>query len=139
MRFGVLGAGTWGMALARMLNNAGHSVEVWSALEKEIENLDRTRRQVNLPYMVIPDEIVFTKNIEVACKSKDIIIFAVPSVFVRSTARSAAPFIDAGQIIVDVAKGIEPESFLTMSEIISSEIPTAQVVALSGKQAKFPK
>lgn len=132
MRFGVLGAGTWGMALARMLNNAGHSVEVWSALEKEIENLDRTRRQVNLPYMVIPDEIVFTKNIEVACKSKDIIIFAVPSVFVRSTARSAAPFIDAGQIIVDVAKGIEPESFLTMSEIISSEIPTAQVVALSG-------
>lgn len=132
MRFGVLGAGTWGMALARMLCNAGHSVVVWSALEKEIEDLDRTRRHVNLPYMVIPDEIVFTKNIEEACKSKEIIIFAVPSVFVRSTARSAAPFIDTGQIIVDVAKGIEPESFLTMSEIISSEIPTAQIVALSG-------
>lgn len=132
MKFGVLGAGTWGMALARMLCKAGHSVEVWSALEKEIEDLEKTRRQVNLPYMVIPDEIVFTKKIEEVCESKDIIIFAVPSVFVRSTASRAASYIRAGQIIVDVAKGIEPESFLTMSEIISSEIPAAQIVALSG-------
>ena len=55
---GVLGAGTWGMALARMLTNLGHSVMVWSALPEEIERLSATRRQPNLPDMVIPDAIL---------------------------------------------------------------------------------
>ena len=132
MNIGILGAGTWGMALARLLSKAGHSVQVWSALPDEIEELDKTKRQRNLPYMVIPDEIQFTTKISAACENKDIILFAVPSVFVRSTARSAAPYIQNGQIIVDVAKGIETETFLTMSEIIQEEIPGASVVALSG-------
>ena len=55
---GVLGAGTWGMALARMLTNLGHSVMVWSALPEEIERLSATRPQPNLPDMVIPDAIL---------------------------------------------------------------------------------
>jgi len=51
---GIFGAGTWGIALARMLSNSGHEVTVWSALPTEIEELDRTRRQKNLPNMEIP-------------------------------------------------------------------------------------
>ena len=109
-KIGVLGAGTWGMALARMLSNSGHEVTVWSALPQEVDELSRTRRQKNLPGMVIPDEIKFTKEIAEACQDKDIILFAVPSVFVRSTAKTAAAFIPDGQIIVDVAKGIEPDT-----------------------------
>ncbi len=74
------------------------------------------RRQVNLPGMVIPDEIIFTKEISEACADMDVVMFAVPSVFVRATARKAAPFINrSGTIIVDVAKGIEPDTLLTMS------------------------
>lgn len=129
---GVLGAGTWGMALARMLCVSGHQVEVWSALPEEIEELSATRRQKNLPDMVIPMEIAFTGSVEAVCRSKDILLFAVPSTFVRATARKAAPFTADGQIIVDVAKGMEAETRMTMSEVISSEIPQAKVVALSG-------
>ena len=66
-KIGVLGAGTWGMALARMLSNSGHEVTVWSALPQEVDELSRTCRQKNLPGMVIPDEIKFTKDIAEAC------------------------------------------------------------------------
>lgn len=132
MKIGILGAGTWGLALARNQFNAGHEVTVWSALPEEVDELARTRRQRNLPGMIIPSGIVFTKDISEACADKDIILSAVPSVFVRSTAKTAAPYIKDGQIIVDVAKGIEAETFLTLSEVILSEIPQSKVVALSG-------
>lgn len=137
-KIGVLGAGTWGMALARMLSLSGHTVTVWSALPKEVEEYAKTRVHPNLPGMVIPDEIVFTDNMELLCKEKDILLFAVPSVFVRSTAAKAMPYVTEGQVIVDVAKGIEPDSLFTMTEIIGDEMKKAgkagqaPLVALSG-------
>lgn len=133
-KIGVLGAGTWGMALARLLANSGHSVTVWSALEQEVDEFSATRRHPNLPGMVIPDSIAFTKQIDTVCKEKDILLFAVPSPFVRSTARLAAPYIPDGQVIVDVAKGIEADTLLTMTGIIADELknPTVKLVALSG-------
>ena len=72
-KIGVLGAGTWGMALARMLSNTGHEVMVWSAIEKEIEEFSAARRHPNLPGMIIPDEIVFTKQAQEAVTGKDIV------------------------------------------------------------------
>lgn len=133
-KIGVLGAGTWGMALARMLCKSGHSVTVWSAIEREIDEFSTTRRHPNLPGMVIPDEIAFTKEISVVCKDKDILLFAVPSPFVRATAQKAKPYIPDGQIIVDVAKGIEADTLLTMTGIIDDVLrnPTVKLVALSG-------
>ncbi len=133
-QIGVLGAGTWGMALARMLHNSGHRVCIWSALPKEVEDFSATRRHPNLPGMEIPQGITFTKEIGEVCKDKDILLFAVPSPFVRSTARLAAPYIPQNQIIVDVAKGIEADTLLTMTGIIADELadPTIKLVALSG-------
>lgn len=131
-RIGVIGAGTWGMALSRMLSNSGHEVIVWSALPVEIDELNRTRRQKNLPNMEIPAEVTFTTDLKKACQEKDVLLFAVPSVFVRSTAKRASVLIPDGQIVVDVAKGIEPETLKTMSEIIAEVIPQMKVVALSG-------
>ena len=133
-KIGVLGAGTWGMALARMLHNNGHSVCVWSALKREVEEFSATRRHPNLPGMEIPAEIAFTEDIAQVCKGRDILLFAVPSPFVRSTARQAAPYIPDHQIIVDVAKGIEADTHLTMTGIIAQELnnPTVKLVALSG-------
>lgn len=120
------------MALARLLNNCGHSVTVWSALPDEIDELNRTRRQKNLPNVLIPEEIAFTKDLKEACLAKDILLFAVPSIFVRGTAQKAAQYADKDQIIIDVAKGIESETVLTMSEVIRQELPQNKVVALSG-------
>lgn len=133
-KIGVLGAGTWGMALARMLCNSGNQVTVWSALEREVEEFSATRRHPNLPGMVIPEELLLTKEIEEVCRDKEILLFAVPSPFVRATARKAAAYIRDGQIIVDVAKGIEADTLFTMTEIIADELknPTVKLVALSG-------
>ena len=133
-KIGVLGAGTWGIALARLLCNAGHDVVVWSAIEKEIDILSTTRKHPNLREVELPEEMAYTKDIAEACLEKDIILLAVPSIFVRATARKVAPFITDGQIIVDVAKGIEESTLYTMTEIIAEEIgnPTVKLVALSG-------
>lgn len=131
---GVLGAGTWGMALARMLCNNENRVTVWSALAREVEEFSATRRHPNLPGMVIPQEIRFTGEIREACQGMDILLFAVPSPYVRATARQAAPYVSQGQIIVDVAKGIEADTLCTMTQIIAQEIGNPQIplVALSG-------
>ena len=134
VKVGILGAGTWGIALARMLCNAGKSVTVWSAIEKEIDELSATRMHPNLPGAVLPAEISYTKDISKAVSGMDIVVFAVPSPFVRATAAKAAPYISAGQVIADVAKGIEEETLFTMTEIIADEIndPAVSLVALSG-------
>ncbi len=131
---GILGTGTWGMALARTLAKGGHSVTAWSAIEQEIDTLSATRQHPNLPGMEIPPSITLTKDLQAACDGMEVIIFAVPSPFVRATARKARPFVRAGQIIVDVAKGIEAGSLLTMTQIIGQELqnPGVQLVALSG-------
>ena len=133
MRIGIIGAGTWGMALARMLSNSGHGVRVWSPHPEAIDRLETTRTQKNLPDMIIPEAVKFTKLMEEVCRDKDLLVFAVPSVFVRSAARLANAFIHDGQIIVDVAKGIEAETLMTLSEVIRDEVKAeVKVVALSG-------
>lgn len=137
-KIGVLGAGTWGMALANMLAEVGHQVTVWSAIEKEIDEFSTNRKHPNLPGMVISEEIFFTKKIEEVCQEKEILLMAVPSVFVRSTAAQMRDFVPDGQIIVDVAKGIETDSLFTMTEVIRDELnadgkhDNVKLVALSG-------
>ena len=135
---GILGAGTWGVALARLLERNGHAVTVWSKFQKEVDSLNTTRVHPNLPGLAISPDIVFTSDVKAACEGKDILLFAVPSVFVRSTAALAAEFIPDGQIIVDVATGIAPDSLLTMTEVIKDELQKdgkhdhVKLVALSG-------
>ena len=131
---GILGAGTWGMALARLLAKSGKDVVVWSALESEIEELSKTNSYARLPEMKLPDHgIRYTTSVQDACMGKDIVLFAVPSVYVRETARKAAPFVPSGQIVVDVAKGIEDKTFKTLSEVLCDELgDDVKIVVLSG-------
>ena len=132
----VFGAGTWGIALARLLAANGRDVTVWSAIPEELKSLSVTRRHPNLPGMELPAAMHYTADIGEACTGRDILLVAVPSPFVRATAKKAAPYIPEGQLIVDVAKGIEDKTLMTMSEIIEDELRkcgrTARVVALSG-------
>ena len=135
-KIAVFGAGTWGIALARLLAVNGRDVTVWSAIPAELKSLSTTRRHPNLPGMELPTTMHYTADIAEACAGRDILLFAVPSPFVRSTAKKAAKYIPDGQLIVDVAKGIEDKTLMTMSEIIEDELAkakrTARVVALSG-------
>lgn len=137
-KIGIIGTGTWGTALARMLSNSGHKVTAWSAIEADSDTLKNTHMHKNLPGVIIPEEIEFTKDMKEVCTDKDILVFAVPSVYVRKTAQKAAPFIKDGQIIVDVAKGMETDTLLSMTEVIADVLkqmrPELKVhlVALSG-------
>lgn len=130
---GVLGAGSWGTALALLLEKNGHDVTIWSIDKNEVEMLNQKREhESKLPGVRIPDEIVITNDLESAIKGKDFLVLAVPSPFTRSTAKSMAPYVADGQIIVDVAKGIEETTLMTLSEQINDEIPQANVAVLSG-------
>ena len=128
----VLGGGTWGVALALLLDSNGHQVTIWSALEKEINDLKDNRAHKGLPGAVIPDTFRYTLDPEEAVKDVDLIIMAVASSFTRATAKKFAPFIKDGQRIVTVAKGIEENTLMTQTQIVESEIHNAVLAVLSG-------
>lgn len=132
-KISVLGAGSWGTALSLLLHNNGHSVRLWSALKDEVEML-RTKREheSKLPGVHLPEDIEITWDLESCLKDPDVAVLAVPSPFTRSTSAQMAPYVKEGQIIVNVAKGVEENTLMTLSEIISQEIPQANVCVLSG-------
>ena len=133
VRVGVIGAGSWGIALAKLLDGNGHQVTVWSIIKEEIEMLKKEHEHKDkLPGVKLSENMVFTNDLEEAMKDKDILVLAVPSPFTRSTAHSMEPYLKDGQIIVNVAKGIEEHTMLTLSQIIEEELPAAQVAVLSG-------
>lgn len=132
-KIGVIGAGSWGTALAALLYNNGNEVTVWSIMEQEIAMLREKREHVDkLPGVKLPKDMEFTTDLESAIVGKDLLVLAVPSPFTRSTSKSMAPFVAEGQIIVNVAKGVEENTLMTLSEIIEQEIPKATVAVLSG-------
>ncbi|MEE0421424.1 MAG: NAD(P)H-dependent glycerol-3-phosphate dehydrogenase [Lachnospiraceae bacterium] len=132
-KIGVIGAGSWGTALAVLLNSNGHEVTIWSIIKEEVEML-RTKRQheTKLPGVVLPGEILLTNDLKEAMEDKDVLILAVPSPYTRSTAHSMKAYAKEGQKIVNVAKGIEENTLYTLSDIIEEELPGTDVAVLSG-------
>lgn len=130
---GIMGAGSWGTALALLLYNNGHQVTVWSIDADEVQMISKEREhKTKLPGVKLPEEMVFTTDMEEAVKDSDFIVLAVPSTFTRGTARKMKPYIKEGQKIIDVAKGIEEETLMTLSQQIEEELPQADVAVLSG-------
>lgn len=129
----VIGAGSWGIALATVLHTNGNSVTVWSIMEEEVSMLREKREHVDkLPGVKLPEDMVFTSDLSEAIAGKDYLILAVPSVFTRSTGKSMAPFVKEGQVIVCVAKGIEESTLMTISDVVEEEIPVAEVAVMCG-------
>lgn len=132
-KISVLGAGSWGTALSLLLYKNGHEVKLWSALEDEVRMLcEKREHETKLPGVRLPEDMEITTDLETCLKNADVAVLAVPSPFTRSTARGMAPFTKKGRIIVNVAKGVEENTLMTLSEIISEEIPQADVCVLSG-------
>lgn len=129
----IIGAGSWGTALAVLLHKNGHRVTVWSVIESEIRMLQKEHEHKDkLPGVKLPEDMEFTTDLEKAVTEADVVVLAVPSPYTRSTSHSMAPLVKEGQIIVNVAKGIEEKTFFTLSQIIEEEIPQARVAVLSG-------
>lgn len=132
-KIGVIGAGSWGIALAKLLYTNGHEVTVWSIVESEIAMLkEKHEHEDKLPGVKLPEEMLFTTDLENAIVGREVLVLAVPSVYTRSTAKSMAPYVAEGQMIVCVAKGIEEDTLMTISDVVEQEIPCADVAVMCG-------
>lgn len=131
-KFTILGMGGFGLALAVMLNNFGHDVTVWSAFKQEIEDIRRDgENKQKLPGVKISDEIILTDDLSTACNT-EIIIFGLPTKFVRSVAKQISPYLPKKTVIVNTSKGLEEETLKRMSEVLEEELPNNPIVVLTG-------
>ncbi len=132
MKITVLGSGGWGTALSLLLLDNGNDVTLWSFLEKEAEVLRATRENPMLKGVVLPEALKITTSMDVLADS-ELVVVATPSFAVRETARKAAPLLRQDAVVVSVAKGIEKDTALCLTQIIEEELKgKGRVVALSG-------
>ncbi len=130
---GIIGAGSWGTALATVLANNNKQVQVWSIMEDEVAMLRENHEHLTkLPGVKLADSITFTTDMREVIEDKEMLVLAVPSVFTRSTAKTMAPYVKENQIIVCVAKGIEEDTLMTITDVVEQEIPQADVCVLCG-------
>lgn len=128
-----LGAGSWGTALAILVAKNGHDVILWSKVKEEVDMLSEHREHIHrLPGVKLPSSIEVTDNLQYACANRDLIVFSVASPFVRATAKEAKAYIPAGQKIVNVAKGIEENTLITLCDVIDDELDDCDIAVLSG-------
>lgn len=132
-KIGVIGAGSWGTALAILLHTNGHEVTAWSKNEAEVKRIRETHRyESKLPGINIPEGICFTTNLQDAMSEKDVLVLAVPSPGIRSTCQKMKPYIRDGQIVVNVSKGIEESTLYTLTDVMEEELPEIKAAVLSG-------
>ena len=132
MKIAILGIGTWGSALAITLRKNNHSLSLWTYSKEEEAELKKNREPKNLPGTSFAEDIEITSSLERALKDKEMVIFAVPSLFTRSVAEQVRDYIQKEQILLTVSKGIEEKSLLTMSQILEEIFPENPVAVLSG-------
>ena len=129
----VIGAGSWGSALALSLYKNGHDVHMWTRDVEQVEEINDTRENSKfLPGIIFPDDLIVSNHLEEVIKNSKIVVLAVPSQAVRSVCRKIKSFINNNQIIVDVAKGLEKGTGLRLSEVVKEELPDNPYVTLSG-------
>ncbi|MBD3367880.1 MAG: NAD(P)H-dependent glycerol-3-phosphate dehydrogenase [Candidatus Eisenbacteria bacterium] len=128
----VLGAGSWGTTLGLVLHGNGHEVTFWEFDQDQVERLERDRENAKfLPGVPIPRDIRITGDIGTCLDGCEAAVFAVPSHAVRDVAGRAGEHIEPGTTVVNVAKGIENETLMRMSEVLSEVLdrPGSRAIA----------
>ena len=127
----ILGTGGWGTALGMVLCDKGITVKMWSLFEKEVNHLNEIRENPLLKGVKIPNEIIFTNDLDCAVNDADIIVLAVPSHVVKSVCNMLKKYNDL-PIIVNVSKGFDEENCDLLSDVIKNTLSTDKIVVLSG-------
>ena len=129
----VIGAGSWGSALALSLHKNNHQVFMWTRDVEQVEEIRDTKENSKfLPGVIFPYDLIVSNDLEEVIKDSEIVVLAVPSQAVRSVSKQIKPFIKENQILVDVAKGLEKGTGLRLSDVVKEELPNNPYVALSG-------
>ncbi len=133
----ILGAGTWGVAIAKLLSNNSHKVTCWARNKNLINELKEKHIHPKLPNIILNNDIIFTNEFEQSFKDKDVVVYAIPSTGFREIAHNSIKFINDKQYLVSLTKGMEDKTLYTMSEILFDEIKkekkiNEKVVVLSG-------
>jgi glycerol-3-phosphate dehydrogenase (NAD(P)+) len=136
MRIAVLGAGSWGTTLASLLVDNSHSVALWSYREEDAAKMRATHENPSfLPGIVLPESLRVTSNLDEAVTGAEMIVGAVPSQFLRSVMVRLKHLPFGGMVVVNVAKGVENGTLMTMSEMLHDTIPSlspSSIATLSG-------
>lgn len=133
MKIAVIGSGSWGSAITYLLSQNGHSVCLWSWKKEEYEALVRDKENKEfLPGVMLDKNITFTNDMSEATLDAEIIVMASPSHAVRSVSKMLAQCINPSQIVINIAKGLEPGSLMRLSEVIKDEIPGVKLAIMSG-------
>ena len=133
MKVGVIGAGSWGCALAILLQNNGCQVSLWGHRREQIEKMQASGECDKLPGVMLPKEMSLTWDLSSCLLGKDLLVLAVPSTATRETAEKIKPYVEKNQILCSVSKGIEEDSLLTQCGILEDVLgKDAKVGVLSG-------
>ncbi len=132
-KIGVIGAGSWGTALAVSLAKKGFEVRIWDINEKHLESLKEQRENIAfLPEVKFPETLRVVFTVEEALLDVDMVLFSAPAQHFRSALEGAIPYLKPHMVLVNVAKGIEQKTLLRLSEIAFDKLPEAKYVVLSG-------
>lgn len=131
-KVGVIGAGSWGTALAILLNENKNDVILWSHRESEAEKIRRTRVTSKLAGIRLPEAIRVTSDLNEAASDREVLIMVVPSACVRETAQKLSAYVKEGTVIVSASKGIEESTLMTMTDVVSDCIRQSRPAVLSG-------
>lgn len=133
MKIGIIGSGSFGTAVASLLGRKGFDVSLWSYSADEAKRIEKDRENKEyLKGVMLADTVHCTNDIEACVKGSEIVVTVVPSFATRETAKKLFPFIEKGQILVNLSKGLENDSLKRLSEVYSEEIPQAKIAVMSG-------
>ena len=126
MQIAVMGAGSWGSALAMQLARAGNHVRLWDHRSDRAETMQRDRENARyLPGLRFQDTVTITGNLEFALHNASLVVVAIPSQSIRAAMRGALPLLPQGVVLCCASKGIEQGSLMTMEEVFHDVIPDA--------------
>ena len=131
-KIAVIGSGSWGVALSVYLASRGNKVKIWSFSEEEINLINNEKKCKFLPNITLPENIFASNNFEDVINDAEIILHVTPSKFVRSTIKQYKSFVKDNQPVIMCSKGFEPETELTLDEVIKQELPNIEYGILSG-------